>query len=56
MKVGDVVRLKKKHPCGGFEWEVVGTGTDVRLKCATCGRRVIIPREEFDRRRVGARD
>jgi len=48
--IGDGVTLRKPHPCGGFEWTVVRTGADIGLKCATCGRRVLLDREEFERR------
>lgn len=48
--VGDIVRLKKKHPCGGFDWEVLRTGADFRIKCTTCSRQVWITRREFERR------
>jgi hypothetical protein len=48
--LGDVVRLKKPHPCGGFEWEVMRTGMDFRIKCLTCGRQVMISRQDFEKR------
>ena len=48
-RVGDIVRMKKKHPCGSFEWEVLRTGVDVRIKCAGCGRMVLLPRIKFVR-------
>jgi hypothetical protein len=48
--VGDVVRLKKPHPCGGFDWSVVRLGADIGVKCATCGRRVLLPRRDLERR------
>lgn len=48
--VGDVLRLKKSHPCGGYLWEVLRVGADFRLKCATCGRVVMLPRSEAERR------
>lgn len=43
-EVGDVVRLKKKHPCGCFEWEILRVGADFRLKCLGCGHQVMIAR------------
>ncbi len=49
-KLGDVVRLRKKHPCGSFEWEVVRLGADIGIKCRTCGRRVLLERRVFERR------
>jgi hypothetical protein len=48
--IGDVVRLKKSHPCGGFEWSVVRLGADIGIKCQTCGRRVLLPRRDLERR------
>ena len=48
--VGDVVRLKKPHPCGGFDWTVVRLGADIGVKCVTCGRRVLLPRRDLERR------
>ena len=47
--LGDQVRMRKRHPCGGEVWEVVRTGMDIRIKCLTCGRRVLLPRAEFER-------
>lgn len=53
LRLGDTVRLKKAHPCGGFEWEVVRLGADVGLVCRTCGRRVMLTRNELARRLRG---
>ena len=50
LAVGDVVRLKKPHPCGGLDWSVVRLGADIGVKCVTCGRRVLLPRRELERR------
>lgn len=46
--LGDIVRMRKKHPCGGYEWEILRTGMDFRLKCQTCGRIVLLPRRKFE--------
>jgi hypothetical protein len=46
----DVVRLRKRHPCGSFDWRVVRLGADIGLKCLGCGRRVLLPRSELERR------
>ncbi len=46
----DVVRLRKPHPCGGYEWVVVRLGADIGLRCTTCGRRVLLPRRELEKR------
>jgi hypothetical protein len=48
--IGTVVRLRKPHPCGGYEWSVVRLGADIGLKCRTCGHRVLLTRREFERR------
>lgn len=50
VKLGDVVRLKKKHPCGGDEWQVVRVGADIGIKCRTCQHRVLLERSVFQRR------
>lgn len=47
---GDVVRMKKPHPCGGYTWYVIREGADVRIRCETCGRVVSLVRQEFIRR------
>jgi len=47
IKVGDIVRLRKPHPCGSYEWEVVSVGADIGLKCQ---RRVLLERGVFERR------
>jgi hypothetical protein len=44
------VQLRKLHPCGGDEWTVTRTGADVGMVCGRCGRRVMLEREEFERR------
>ena len=43
-EVGDEVRLKKPHPCGGLWWEILRVGADFRLKCEECGHQVMVPR------------
>jgi hypothetical protein len=48
-RIGDVVRLRKTHPCGSTDWEVTRTGIDFGLKCLGCGRRIMIPRAKFER-------
>lgn len=50
VKTGDVVQLKKVHPCGANEWEVVRVGMDIGLRCRGCDRKVMLVRSEFDRR------
>ena len=43
-EVGDVIRMKKPHPCGSSEWEILRVGADFRLKCQGCGNQVMVPR------------
>lgn len=45
--VGDVVEMRKAHPCGGVAWQVVRVGADIGLLCLTCKRRVLLPRRKF---------
>jgi hypothetical protein len=49
-KPGDIVRLRKAHACGSYEWEVVRVGADIGLKCVKCRRRVLLARGMFERR------
>lgn len=48
-KLGDVVELKKKHPCGSLLWEVVRTGADIKIRCLGCDHLVMIPRIKFNK-------
>jgi len=50
IRLGDVVRLKKPHPCGGYEWAVVRLGADIGIKCRKCQHYVLLPRTDFERR------
>jgi hypothetical protein len=50
VQVGDLVRLRKPHPCGSYEWQVVRIGADIGLKCQACGRRVLMDRRTFKKR------
>ncbi|MDD6771333.1 MAG: DUF951 domain-containing protein [Inconstantimicrobium porci] len=47
--VGDVVRMKKQHPCGSYDWEIIRVGADVKIKCIGCGRIVMLPRSKFQK-------
>ncbi len=49
--VGDVILTRKPHPCGGSQWAVIRTGADVKMRCLTCGRIVMLDLESFLRRR-----
>jgi hypothetical protein len=50
LHMGDLVRLRKPHPCGGYEWKIVRLGADIGLECIRCGRRVLLPRRTLARR------
>lgn len=47
--LGDTVLLRKKHPCGSFEWQIVRVGVDIGLICQGCRRRILIPRSKFNK-------
>jgi hypothetical protein len=49
INLGDVVRLRKVHPCGGYDWEVVRLGADIGIRCLKCGRRVLLARPVFEK-------
>ena len=51
--LGDVVRLRRRHPCGGDAWRVDRLGADIGLRCTTCGRHVLLERRLLERRLVG---
>ena len=50
LRPGDVVRLKKPHPCGGYLWRVNRAGGDIGLRCETCGHHIMTPRFRIERR------
>ena len=43
--VGDIIKMRKQHPCGNFEWEVLRVGADFRLKCMGCGHQIMLARK-----------
>ena len=49
-EIGDRLRLRKPHPCGNYDWVIVRLGADIGLSCEKCGRRVLLPRSEVERR------
>ena len=51
--LGDVLRLRRPHPCGGSEWLVDRLGADIGLRCSTCGRHVLVERRTVERRLAG---
>lgn len=49
IQVGDILKMKKPHPCGSREWQVLRTGADFKLKCLGCGHEVFGPRSNFEK-------
>ncbi len=49
LNVGEIIKLKKQHPCGSNEWEILRVGMDFRLKCQGCGHQVMIPRKQVEK-------
>lgn len=47
--IGDIVKMKKAHPCGSDEWEILRVGADFRIKCRGCGHLVMLPRVKFEK-------
>ncbi len=47
--VGDIVEMKKQHPCGSKQWEVIRTGADFRIKCLGCSHQVMLARTKFEK-------
>jgi hypothetical protein len=50
LDLDDIVRLRKPHPCGSYEWKIVRLGADIGLECLGCKRRVMLPRRKLARR------
>jgi hypothetical protein len=50
LNVGDVVELRKSHPCGGYTWLILRVGADIGIECLTCQRYVMVPRSRFEAR------
>lgn len=49
-KVGTIVIMKKAHPCGTNEWEVTRIGADIKIKCISCGRSIMMSRIDFNKK------
>ncbi len=47
--LGDIVKMRKSHPCGSDQWEITRVGMDFRIKCLGCGRQVLLPRSKFEK-------
>jgi hypothetical protein len=50
LNVGDIIATKKKHPCGDNRWQILRTGADIRIKCLNCGRQIMLPRPQLEKR------
>lgn len=50
IKPGDIVQLRKIHPCGSYEWEVIRIGADIGIRCQKCQRQVLLERPVFEKR------
>lgn len=48
-ELGEIVQMKKKHPCGSYEFEIIRVGADIKIKCTGCGRIIMIPRSKFQK-------
>ena len=55
IQVGNIIKLKKQHPCGSCEWEVLRIGADFRLKCMGCGHQIMTPRKNVEKNIRGVR-
>lgn len=49
-KLDDVVVMKKQHPCGTNEFKIIRVGADIKIKCLNCGRTIMLPRIEFNKK------
>ncbi len=50
VEIGNIVTMKKGHPCGANEWEIIRVGVDMKLKCTNCSRIIMMPRIEFNKK------
>ena len=48
--LGSIVMMKKQHPCGTNKWEIIRVGADIKIKCLECGRTIMLPRVEFNKK------
>ena len=49
LKVGDVIKMKKSHPCGTNAWELRRVGMDIRIRCTGCGHQIMLPRKQVEK-------
>ena len=55
LNLGDIIKLKKQHPSGSHEWEILRVGMDFRLKCIGCGHQIMMPRKQVEKNVRGIR-
>ena len=48
--LNDIVIMKKVHPCGSYDFEIIRVGADIKIKCVKCGRVIMLPRVEFNKK------
>lgn len=49
LMVGDIIRMKKQHPCGSSDWQLLRVGIDFRMQCMGCGHQVMLPRTQVEK-------
>lgn len=49
-EINDIITLKKKHVCGSYDWIVIRTGAELKIKCAKCNREIMILKKELDKK------
>ena len=49
LQVGDVIKMKKAHPCGANAWEILRVGMDIRIRCGGCGHQLMLPRKQVEK-------
>ena len=49
LQVGDRIKMKKQHPCGNNDWELLRVGMDIRLRCMGCGHQLMLPRKTVEK-------
>lgn len=49
LRVGDIIKMKKQHPCGTNSWKLLRVGMDIRMECTGCGHQVMLPRKQVEK-------
>ena len=49
VQVGDILEMKKPHPCGSTQWEILRVGMDIKLRCRGCGHELMLPRSKAEK-------